>query len=199
MGFWKKIKKKLFFWKKERVIRKPVVDVVEDDFIPSDDLDTGGWKINLAAVELIKEFEGFYSKPYLCPANVPTIGFGSTYYPDGRRVKLTDAPLTKKEADNLLAFEVNEKADKVASVCRKYNLTLNKNELGALTSFAFNLGTGYLSTSKTMGRSLQSGDRKRIADSFLIYTKARAGAFGRLIELKGLVRRRKAERQLFLS
>ena len=44
-------------------------------------------------IELIKKFEGFSAKPYLCPAKVVTIGYGNTFYADGTKVKLTDAPI----------------------------------------------------------------------------------------------------------
>ena len=43
-------------------------------------------KISPRGLELIKDFEGFSSTAYLCPAKIPTIGYGSTYYPDGKKV-----------------------------------------------------------------------------------------------------------------
>ena len=45
---------------------------------------------------LIKKYEGFSSKPYLCPAKVPTIGYGATYYPNGKAVTLKDTPIAEK-------------------------------------------------------------------------------------------------------
>ncbi len=50
------------------------------------------------AAELCKRFEGFRSKPYLCPANVATIGYGSTYYANGTKVTLQDAHMSEPEA-----------------------------------------------------------------------------------------------------
>lgn len=46
-------------------------------------------------LELIAEFEGFRSEPYLCPANVATIGYGTTIYPNGLRVSLNDKPISE--------------------------------------------------------------------------------------------------------
>ena len=55
------------------------------------------------AEELCRRFEGFRSKPYLCPAGVPTIGYGSTLYSDGRRVTLDDPPMDEPTARALLS------------------------------------------------------------------------------------------------
>ena len=55
--------------------------------------------------KLIKKYEGFSSStPYLCPAKVPTIGYGATYYPNGKVVTLKDTPITEKQADEMLSF-----------------------------------------------------------------------------------------------
>ena len=55
---------------------------------------------------LIKKYEGFSSKPYLCPAGVPTIGYGTTHYSDGTPVTLKDKPITRETADALLLHYV---------------------------------------------------------------------------------------------
>ena len=54
------------------------------------------------AAEVIKEFEGFEPKPYLCPANVPTIGYGNTMYKNGERVTMDDPEIDEKEAEKML-------------------------------------------------------------------------------------------------
>jgi len=59
------------------------------------------------AADLCKHFEGFSSKPYMCPANVATIGYGSTYYADGRKVTLQDPPMSEPEAYKLLLAELH--------------------------------------------------------------------------------------------
>ena len=54
-------------------------------------------------IDFIKRFEGLRLKPYLCSSGKPTIGYGSTFYPNGRRVTLLDIPITEGQAENLLA------------------------------------------------------------------------------------------------
>ena len=62
--------------------------------------------ISQEAVDLIKHFEGLRLTPYLCSAGVPTIGYGSTFYEDGRKVSLQDPPITKERAEELLQFKI---------------------------------------------------------------------------------------------
>ena len=51
---------------------------------------------------IVRRFEGFRASPYLCPAGVPTIGYGSTRYEDGSKVSLTDPPITQERADQIM-------------------------------------------------------------------------------------------------
>ena len=77
------------------------------------------WFMNLAiAIELCKRFEGFRSKPYLCPAGIPTIGYGSTIYRSGQKVTLNDAPITEEQAEEMMLFELQTKcAPSVMRLC----------------------------------------------------------------------------------
>jgi lysozyme len=60
-------------------------------------------RINNEGLDLIKRWEGFEMHAYLCPAGVPTIGYGATYYPNNRNaVKLTDRPISESYASLLL-------------------------------------------------------------------------------------------------
>ena len=59
------------------------------------------------AAALCKQFEGYRGKPYLCPAGIPTIGYGSTYYADGCKVALTDPPMSEPDAAALLLQELH--------------------------------------------------------------------------------------------
>ena len=73
---------------------------------------------------LITKFEGFSSNPYLCSAKIATIGYGNTYYENGRKVTLLDKPISKDEA--LKIFKTI--ADKFAlgvSKCLKVELKQN--------------------------------------------------------------------------
>lgn len=158
--------------------------------------------ITKEALDLIKHFEGFYSRPYLCPANVPTIGIGSTAYENGKRVKLSDAPITEERAKELLMFELTEKADTIHNFLTKSAVLLNDQQYSALVSFAYNCGCGpIIDSGRSLNEAIKSDSIIKMADAFLLYNKAtkKIGPFKRVVELPGLTRRRKAERYLFLN
>jgi lysozyme len=162
--------------------------------------DTSTLLTNTEGIELIKEREGFYPDPYKCPANVPTIGYGTTYYPNGKKVKLSDGKCTSVQAIEWLKHEVDEKENRIEKFLKSINVTLNSNEFSALVSFAYNLGNGPIITNgKAMNLALRSGNKDRIGETFLIYNKARVGVFRRLKVLRGLTIRRNKERTLFLK
>lgn len=135
------------------------------------------------AVPIIKEFEGCKLKAYKCPADVWTIGYGHT---DG--VKEGDE-ITQQEADRLLASDVDLFT---SGVKRLVTSDINPNQLGALVSFAFNLGLGNLRHS-TLLKLVNAGDFVGAANQFPRWNKA-AGKV-----LPGLIRRREAEKKLFLT
>lgn len=142
------------------------------------------------AVELIKQFEGFRSKPYLCSAGVPTIGYGSTFYEDGRKVTLQDAPITEQKAQELLELTLNKIF--IPGVLRACpGLISYPNRFGAIVSFAYNLGIGRLQAS-TLRRKVNAQDWEGAADEILKWNLN----LGK--PSKGLILRRNAERELFL-
>lgn len=94
-------------------------------------LDSNGYK-------LITDFEGLSLKPYLCSAGVPTIGYGNTFYPNGRKVTMKDIPITKEYAFEIFKFVADLFAKDVASLIKSQ---VTQNQFNALVSFAYNLGT----------------------------------------------------------
>lgn len=140
-------------------------------------------------IELIKEFEGFESAPYLCPAGVWTIGYGSTRYPNGERVKQSDKPISETEATKLLADTL---VDYETGVLSLIEADLMQHEFDALVSFAYNLGLQNLKTS-TLRKKINEGDYIAAAREFDKWIKAKGTV------LPGLVRRRKAEQAMFLG
>lgn len=154
------------------------------------------------AMELISHFEGFYPRPYLDPVGIPTIGIGSVTYKDGRKIKLTDPPITEAQAYDLLVFELTEKADAVNSFLNRSSILLNNQQYSALVSFAYNCGCGpIIDPGRSFYQAIKSDNIIKMADAFLLYNKAtkKIGPFKRTVELPGLTRRRKAERYLFLN
>lgn len=139
--------------------------------------------------DLIKTFEGFKAKPYKCPAGVPTIGYGSTFYEDGTKVKLTDAPITEARAMDLLGNVVNDFSKQVNKLIK---VEVTQHQYDALVDFAYNVGVGNLASS-TLLKKLNAKLYDETAEQFLRWNKA-----GGVI-LVGLTKRRNAEKELFLS
>lgn len=145
-------------------------------------------KINQTGLDLIKEFEGFRSEAYLCPSNIATIGYGSTFYPDGRKVKLGDR-ITREEGEKLLMTTVQTFAD---AVNKTVKVSITSNQFSALVSLCFNIGVGAFQKS-TLVKVLNQGNYGEAANQFLRWNRG-----GGQI-LAGLTRRRTRERELFLS
>lgn len=145
--------------------------------------------INQEGFELIKEFEGFRNYAYLCPANVWTIGYGNTFYQDGRKVKQGDR-ITRIEAERLLKITVESFAEQVS---RLIKVPVTSNQFSALVSLAYNIGVGAFARSTLLSMLNNRKDKQEIAIQFLRWDKAR----GRT--LYGLTRRREREMQLFLK
>jgi GH24 family phage-related lysozyme (muramidase) len=141
--------------------------------------------ISSSGVQLIADFEGYSSRPYRDSVGVWTIGFGHT-----EGVGPGSRALTRSQAESLLRRDLDKK---YAPYVAKLKLPLNQNQFDALVSFVYNLGPGYIYRGHTMGDALARHDWKAAANAFLIYDFAG----GR--RLLGLTRRRRAERELFLS
>lgn len=136
------------------------------------------------ALALIRRFEGLYLTPYLCPAGVPTIGYGATYYEDGTRVTLKDAAITKERAEALLLWMV--RTVYLPAVLRLCPGLREAGVLAALIDFCFNLGSGQLQAS-TLRRKVNAMEWDAVPAELRKWV--RGG--GRV--LRGLVLRREAE------
>ena len=141
-------------------------------------------KLDIAAA-LCKQFEGYRGKPYLCPAGVATIGYGSTYYADGRKVALTDAFMSEPDAAALLLQELHHTY--LPGVLRQCPILLtDERKCNAIVDFVYNLGLGRLQTS-TLKRKINASDWDAAQEQLMLWTKGG----GRV--LPGLVKRRAAE------
>ncbi|QBQ73107.1 lysozyme [Nodularia phage vB_NspS-kac65v162] len=147
-------------------------------------------QISQNCIDLIKEFEGFRSSAYLCPAGVPTIGYGTTIYPNGAKVATQDT-ITRQEAEDFLEASVLQFSKAVNS---EVNVKLNQNQFDALVSFVYNVGIGAFKSS-TMLRLINANKISEAVDEFPKWDKATVN--GKKVSLTGLVRRREAERKLF--
>jgi len=141
------------------------------------------------AAALCRQFEGYRAKPYLCPANVATIGYGSTYYADGRKVTLEDAPMDEPTARALLMYELQHTY--LPGALRNCPiLATDERKLNAVVDFCYNLGTGRLQTS-TLKRKLNAQDWEGAKEQLMLWNKGGGKV------LAGLTKRRTAECALF--
>lgn len=139
-------------------------------------------------IELVKRFEGFSPKVYLCPAGYPTIGYGHVVTPEER--ERFARGITKEEAEELLKIDL-AKFEKGVRAHLK-GARLHDYCIDALVSFSYNVGL-YAFQSSTLRRLILRGELLDAADQFLRWVYAG----GR--KLKGLELRRRAERELFLE
>jgi len=142
------------------------------------------------AAKVIKEFEGFESKPYLCPANIPTIGYGNTMYPNGERVTMDDSEITEEQATEMLMDTIKTVEKQVKNVVE---VKLPAHKLAALISFTYNVGIGNFSNSTLLAWLNSNPDFARIPEQFRRWNKGGGKV------LKGLVRRREAEVALWIG
>ena len=145
--------------------------------------------INDKGLDLIKSFEGFSSDPYKCVAGIWTIGFGSIYGEDNKRVtpdhpSVTDSKATELMKRDLWAIEYK--------VSRLVKVPISSNQFSAICSFVYNVGSGAFQRS-TARMKLNREDYQGCADEFLKWKYANKKV------IPGLLRRRYAERDLFLS
>jgi lysozyme len=147
-------------------------------------------KLNENGYQLICEFEGLMLKPYLCSAKVPTIGYGNTYYPNGKRVTLLDAQITKEYAFEIFKDIADKFAKRVNSIVKK---PLTQNQFNSLVSFAYNVGTGAFSTSTLLKKINENPNDLSIRAEFMKWNRANR------VVVRGLTIRRKKESDLYFS
>ena len=144
------------------------------------------WEI---AKDLIKSFEGYSAKPYLDSVNVPTIGYGFTYYPNGNPVKMSDPPLSAELSEETLLHYIK---DIDGFINKNVRVKIHYPAMAALISLIYNIGkSAFLRSS--IYKALSVNDQNKACDSFLLWVKAGGST------LPGLVHRRYAEMALFAS
>lgn len=140
--------------------------------------------------DIIKEHEAFRSKPYYCSSGVATIGYGNTYYADGRKVRITDAPITREEAESLFDIVLCVYEDIVRD---HVTAELTQNQFDALVSFVYNIGEGNFSKSTILKKINANPNDAKIAYEFSRWNKS-GGKVSR-----GLSSRRKQEADLYFK
>lgn len=155
-------------------------------------------RLNEDGYKLIMSFEGLKLSPYLCSAGVPTIGYGNTFYPNGKKVTMRDKPISKEYATEIFKFIADLFAKDVSSLI-KTNIT--QNQFNSLVSFAYNLGTDIdaddipegLGDSTLLKKVNENPNDISIMSEFLKWNKSK----GQVVN--GLTNRRKQEAKLYFT
>ena len=144
------------------------------------------------AAALIREFEGFSSVVYKCPAGVPTIGWGTTRWPDGAAVKIGDT-ITRDAADGLLDNMLETQVVPALAKSIPNWKTLSAQRQNALISFAYNVGWHFYGSEgfETISKALHAANYDAVPAALMLYVNAGTPAE------PGLRRRREAEAKLW--
>lgn len=145
--------------------------------------------MNERALELIRKFEGYSEMAYKCPAGVWTIGYGHT------KGVVKGSIVDRERAEEYLAEDYAEAEKAVLSMITQ---KLTSNQLGALVSFVFNLGSGNFRNSTLRRKVNANPNDETIANEFLRWRYTHDGD-GKIVELAGLKARREAEADLYFS
>jgi lysozyme len=148
-------------------------------------------KVNQATIDLVKKWEGFKPEAYLCPANVWTIGYGTTTRAGVGLTVSKGMKITREEAEHYLQKTLNKFAEQIRP---HITAAINENEFGAFVSLAYNIGPSAFQRSSAL-RHFNAGDKKKAAGSMRLWNKARVK--GELQVLQGLNNRREDEIRLF--
>jgi lysozyme len=138
---------------------------------------------------IIKKHEGLRLSSYLCPAGVPTIGYGNTRYPDGRKVILGEKLSSEKEATQLLLASLQS----FEAAVNRHLPNLNQCQFDALVSFTYNVGTGAFIKSTLLKKAKVNPADPSILDEFQKWVRGGGKV------LPGLVTRRREEANLYFS
>jgi lysozyme len=154
-------------------------------------------KTNELGRKLIQHYESLMLEAYQCSAGKWTIGYGNTFYEDGKPVKKGDK-ITKERAETLFSLILAKFEREVHSLLK---IAINENQFAALVSFAYNVGTDIdqdtiaegLGDSTLLRMVNREPNNPKIADEFLKWNKAGGKVWA------GLTRRRKSEAHLYFN
>ncbi|WP_446324395.1 lysozyme [Acinetobacter sp. 1207_04] len=142
--------------------------------------------VSTSGMALICGFEGLKLKAYDDGVGVWTIGFGTTIYPNGIKVRKGDI-CTEVQAKAYMAHDLKKFESAVNSAV---TVPINQNQFDALVSLAYNIGTGAFKES-TLLQKLNESDYKSASAQFVVWNKGGGKV------MPGLMNRRAVERKLF--
>lgn len=145
--------------------------------------------VDNVGLNFIKSWEGFRAKPYKDTGGVATIGFGTTYYPNGKRVSMDDPPMTLAQAERILRKNLKNYIHAVDAFTRD---DITQNEFNALASFCYNVGEKAFQRS-TLLREINTNPKNYEA----IGKQFKRWVYDEGKRIRGLVNRRNAEFELY--
>lgn len=146
--------------------------------------------ISQNGLNILKKFEGFISCPYKDQVGIPTIGIGTTFYEDGKKVTMTDPCITVERAFELVKHYMIGTENIIKNKVEK---PLSQNQFDSLCSIAYNIGQEAFTKSTLLKLVIVNPSDPSIRSQFARWNKA-AGKV-----LSDLVSRRKAEADLYFS
>lgn len=154
--------------------------------------------IDNTGATFLQQREGFSAVPYLCSGGKPTIGFGNTFYPNGRKVTMKDAPITRAYGVEIFSIIVAQFVKEVNSLVKS---NVNQNQYNAILSFAYNVGTDIdidtvaegLGDSTLLKKVNANPNDPSIAAEFAKWNKANGKVNN------GLISRRQLESELYFK
>lgn len=144
--------------------------------------------------DFVKNKEGFSSKPYYCPAGVPTIGYGSTLYPNGKKVTMKDSVVSPEEADKIFDWHFSMFEKDVNSLLpANFDIPANQSKFDALCSFAYNVGSDIdaddipegLGDSTLLKMVIKDANNPAIRQEFMKWNKANKKVSNGLTKRRG--------------
>ncbi len=153
--------------------------------------DNKGAGISLGGIDELVHSEGLKLCPYLDSVGVPTIGIGSIFYEDGRKVTMQDKCLTKEQAMSLAMYTINKIF--LPGVVNALKVPQNQVQVDALISLTYNIGVGALSSSTLLKKINAKAPKEEISTAWRMWNKAG----GKVSQ--GLVNRRERELKLYFA
>lgn len=148
-------------------------------------------KFSQGAINLIKQFEGCKLKPYLDSVKVPTIGYGTIEYPNGRKVTMQDEPITQEQADEYLLYHLNKY--ELPDFLQHITVDLTQKQLDSIACLCYNIGDNGFDKSTVLKDINNHIGGDSLKTAWLAWNKAG----GNVID--GLTKRRLAEYNYFIS
>ena len=150
---------------------------------------------SLNFVKLVEDEEGLILHPYLDSAGIPTVGYGTTRYPNGKHVQMGDPAITEAQAVTYLMNYVTDEVTAINTLLK--GIPVNQNQFDAILDLAYNIGTTGFTDSTALRLIKANPNDPKIGPAFLLWDKEHVD--GNLTTSPGLLQRRRREVKLYYT